>query len=811
MLRFKVCFLTVVFLLVAVLLLISPSASSNWNLVRLTKTPEETVSLNPSLSDDGRVVVFESSANFFSAETSDGFHAIRADIRGDPPTFMDIGRTRIVSPALSSDGSAIAFASTDDLVGENPDRNSEIFLVGGSGLRQVTHTFPDSSETRLRDGNFQPSITSDGRLVAFTSRGNLVLFDAATDALSLLSDNAASPKISGDGSCLYYQQGNDLVRVDLKTRTSRVVAAGVPKLSLATGRAVSNDGTRLVYAAEFTTNQSQVFLYDDRADTVRQLTELGSRSVDVSLQPTISGDGKRVAFATRRRVTNTSDGSVELYVYDIPSGQIQQVTNAPASATGEVVSSLNFEGSLVAFSFPRVLSGPAADEFSNNSEIYLASLIARAQFGTATVVNAASEQSLRVARGSIASIRGSALAFQTESASSVNLPLTLAGTSVTINGRAAPVIYVSPTEAVVVVPDGLTDGSAEFVVTNSDGFASKATATITTTAPGIFTESADGEGDAIVLDADTQNAAPFDPSNGQLRLSLFATGASHASKVTAAINGQPVKVETIAPGGFPGLDEIHVLIPAELRGAGKSTLVVSADGAESNSVTLTLGGSSLRDVVINEILADPPDGLAGDANHDGVRDSSADEFIELVNSTPRDIDLSGYQLQSRSLTAANDTLRHRFATGTTLFAGTAIVVFGAGTPNASNPLFNGSQVVKASTGGLSLVNSGGVVTLRNRNGEIVTAVAYGSSLGLRADQNQSLTRVPDVTGAFSLHSIASDRSFSPGTRIDGSAFVRLFAHSNIASPANISHALALRGNDFASLALWFRQLPRRPT
>jgi hypothetical protein len=248
-----------------------------------------------------------------------------------------------------------------------------------------------------------------------------------------------------------------------------------------------------------------------------------------------------------------------------------------------------------------------------------------------------------------------------------------------------------------------------------------------------------------------------------------------------------------------------VLVPAELRGAGRSTLAVTADTMQSNTTTVTLSGSSLRDIVINEFLADPPDGLAGDANHDGVRDTSADEFIELVNSTTHDIDLSGYQLQSRSLTAANDTLRHRFAAGTTLFAGTAIVVFGGGSLNGSNPDFGGSQIIKASSGGLSLVNAGGVITLRNPAGAIVTSVAYGTSLNLRGDQNQSITRAPDVTGAFVLHSTISDQLFSPGTKLDGSLFIRG------SSPANIGHALALRSNHIPSRTFWFRQLPRRPT
>jgi Tol biopolymer transport system component len=98
----------------------------------------------------------------------------------------------------------------------------------------------------------------------------------------------------------------------------------------------------------------------------------------VKLQPTISGDGRRVAFATRRRVVNSSDGGVELYLLDLPTGAVQQITNAPSSATAEVVSSLNFDGSVVAFNFPRILSGTVSDDdLRNNSEIYVASIAPR--------------------------------------------------------------------------------------------------------------------------------------------------------------------------------------------------------------------------------------------------------------------------------------------------------------------------------------------------------------------------------------------------------------------------------------------------
>ena len=62
-------------------------------------------------------------------------------------------------------------------------------------------------------------------------------------------------------------------------------------------------------------------------------------------------------------------------------------------------------------------------------------------------------------------------------------------------------------------------------------------------------------------------------------------------------------------------------------------------------------------VVINEIHADPASGSAGDANGDGVRDFSDDEFVELVNDGGTDLDITGWTLSD--VVGA----RHVFPTG----------------------------------------------------------------------------------------------------------------------------------------------------
>jgi predicted extracellular nuclease len=166
-------------------------------------------------------------------------------------------------------------------------------------------------------------------------------------------------------------------------------------------------------------------------------------------------------------------------------------------------------------------------------------------------------------------------------------------------------------------------------------------------------------------------------------------------------------------------------------------------------------------VVINEILADPASGLAGDANGDGVRSATEDEFVEIVNNSDDNINISGWEL------ADGYKVRHVFPGGTVVPAHCAIVVFGGGTPTGA---FGGAAVLTASTGSLGLNNGGDTVTLSDGTNE-VASVSYGGE----GSDNQSLTRDPDITGALPWvkHSQATGSggaSFSPGTRIDGSTF-----------------------------------------
>jgi uncharacterized protein (TIGR03437 family) len=804
-----------VFLLVASLWLLAwQTARMQSPMRRITNTSEEGISLNPTISGDGSFVTFESTEDIAHVGGAETFRAIRSNVSVDPPTLLQMGASRAPAAGVSQDGSRIAFASKDDPLGTNGDGNSEIFLYDGAKLIQITNTSPGDIANRISHGNFQPSISDDGRYIAFSSNrqfggqnndGNLevFVFDVVAQTFSQLTNSSgvvgsSDPKISGNGNDIAYINDGGatpsakrslLIQNRTGTTPVRVLASDVQALTY--GRAISDDGLRVVWSAQTATNTTQVFLFDGRAgNTTRQITSLSSRVTEVPLHPTISGDGSRIAFAARRAVSGAginSDGSVELYTYDIPSSTFGRVTNvASSSATADVVSSLSDDGSVVAFSFPRILSGALTNnDFANNSEIYITGTPARPLFGFLTILNGASfghepSSTKEIAPDSIAVAQGNNLANTTQQSqrqSDGSFPTNVGGTTMTINGRSAQIFFVSPTQVNFLVPPATEIGTAEVIVNNPDGFPNKGTVTTFRAAAGIFTHSGDGLGEGVILNADTLQPGPFDPSSGNLRLTIFSTGVRNATTVSVTAGGRALTFESKAhTPNMPGMDEVHVLVPPDLRGAGKVDLIIRADDRDSNPVIVEFSGNANRDVLINEFLADPPGSAAtdtiGDANRDGVRDSSDDEFIELVNTTTRDIDVSGYRILTRGTGA--DTLRHVFASGTILRSCSAVVVFGDANSNfdPNNSAFGGALAVKASTHSLSLVNSSGVITLEDQNSTIVNLVTYGGSSGLNADNNQSLTRSPDITGNFAQHQAASGgmRLFSPGTQINGAPF-----------------------------------------
>ncbi|MBN1869067.1 MAG: lamin tail domain-containing protein [Candidatus Omnitrophica bacterium] len=172
-------------------------------------------------------------------------------------------------------------------------------------------------------------------------------------------------------------------------------------------------------------------------------------------------------------------------------------------------------------------------------------------------------------------------------------------------------------------------------------------------------------------------------------------------------------------------------------------------------ILLTAISPAKASVMINEVFADPAADLTGDANNDGVRSGSDDEFIEILNASPAGMDISGWSL------ADNVSTRHIFPLDTILSPYSFLVIFGGG-----SPLWPDIHWQIASSGALGLNNSGDTVSLFDDQSTLINQVIYGSI----GDKNQSITRFPDGEGSeFVLHSSlreAQGALFSPGMSVD---------------------------------------------
>ena len=194
-------------------------------------------------------------------------------------------------------------------------------------------------------------------------------------------------------------------------------------------------------------------------------------------------------------------------------------------------------------------------------------------------------------------------------------------------------------------------------------------------------------------------------------------------------------------------------------------------------------------ILINEVLADPP-ALVGDANGDGTVNSSQDEFVELVNTDVNPVSLAQWSLSDAT------QVRHTFSSSATLPGYSFFVVFGGGVPQG----FIAAGI--ASTGALSLNNSGDMLTLRDANGITIDGLTYGAEGGM----DVSLTRVPDASGSFVKHTTVSNARFSPGTTIDGSTELpHSVSHPTMPEPSS----LILLGSGFLSLLPLARGRPPR--
>lgn len=228
------------------------------------------------------------------------------------------------------------------------------------------------------------------------------------------------------------------------------------------------------------------------------------------------------------------------------------------------------------------------------------------------ITNAASYAIGAVSPGEIISIFGSNIGPSTPADLTVSggyVQTTLGGVTVSIDGQAAPIVYVSAAQVSVQVPYNATIGTGKtFVLTYGSATPASTTVDIAATAPGLFTLNASGTGSALVLNynattgAYTVNSAQNPAAIGQTVVFFLTGEGDYASSVYTPETGFIVPLTPpVSTGVYPELSTLPTVtfgsvqatnvayagpIPTSMLGLLQMNVVVPVGVSAGNAIAL---------------------------------------------------------------------------------------------------------------------------------------------------------------------------------------------------------------------------------
>jgi uncharacterized protein (TIGR03437 family) len=539
--------------------------------------------------------------------------------------------------SMNDNSSVVAFVSTRDLVsGSNTDANPEIFIyrrTPSATISQLTVTGSTTTPSFLFNEN--PSLSGSGSVVTFISNANI---------------SAGGSTNNADGNAEVYLGSFDAttsaatVTRQVTRTTAPFVGVGVNFLS--PGRRISRDGNLIALEslADLSGNSAvqsntTVFVYNVSTSA---FTQVGPRAVNssafrfptftdynASLQPATIIFATGLNFNADGTAPTTATGGLN------PGGGTQ-IFSAPIATPNTFTRLTNTPA-------PANFPGPAIQPFPSNTRERIAFSIAFAELGglnsdgfpeafyllsrqgtdaagaTVSFFTGASERPvitpsptppavqglapgmLGIVRSATALAPSNQLADSaSEAANRPSLPIELNGVSVSINGAAAGLYFVSPGQINFVVPPGLaaTSGTNTYpVVINNNGTTIRATIQILPAQPDIFTmTNAFGTNRASVLNVTNPLSAgspePFTVTTTYVNgagatvtaptiLRFFLTGVRRVTdkaQITVRIGTTDLTgtaIIMVSPTDLPGQEQIDVTLPATLAGAGDVPVIIT--------------------------------------------------------------------------------------------------------------------------------------------------------------------------------------------------------------------------------------------
>ena len=319
----------------------------------------------------------------------------------------------------------------------------------------------------------------------------------------------------------------------------------------------------------------------------------------------LNGEGRsRIVFASGHQIGFSVVNTVYIYSASSTDLLLAGSFDLASPATDLILVDLNGDGKP-----DIVIANTANTTIAINTTAGASPRLTGAQNGASFAVG----QSL--APGSLASLFGVGMvpASVSAQATTIPLPASLGGLSLTVGGIPAPLLFVSSTQVNFQVPWTVPTGSADLVATVNGTPLTKLTATIGAVEPGIFSVGY-GTGQAIAINSDGSLTAPANSIPGYatrpakpgetiiiLATGLgavdqaIATGAASSDALrwtnvtpTVLINGTAATVafHGLSPQ-FVGVNQLNVVVPSV--SAGVVSLQIDAAGVRTtDKVTIAI-------------------------------------------------------------------------------------------------------------------------------------------------------------------------------------------------------------------------------
>ena len=322
----------------------------------------------------------------------------------------------------------------------------------------------------------------------------------------------------------------------------------------------------------------------------------------VAIAPAVWG-----AFGGAVLVGNFGDGKINAFDPGLGTlmGSLQDNTGSPISIAG-----------LWAIVFGNGGNGGDTKTLYYTAGQPDGSSVARGQLGSLAppaaiqaIVNAASQIPLPVAPGEIAEIDGQTVGPSPALAAPIppaaaGLGTTLGGTTVTVNGISAPVLYTNGGQTNIQIPYEVA-GSTTATVILKTGSQTTAifTVPVAPASPGIFTVDFSGKNQAVALNADGTVNSSTNPALRGSTITLFGTG--EGTTIPASADGMlqtdtsriPVASVNVAFNGFISKPASATSTPQDVSGILQIQAVVPTSLIPGQvSVALNVSGVSTVDV-----------------------------------------------------------------------------------------------------------------------------------------------------------------------------------------------------------------------